>query len=63
MTYLHHWRMRIAERALREDDTPIATLAPSLGYTSESAVSNAFKRTIEIAPRRYRDASPAPARS
>jgi AraC-like DNA-binding protein len=57
LTYLHRWRMRLAERALREDDTPIATLAPSLGYTSESAFSNAFKRTVGVAPRRYRDAA------
>ncbi|HEX4250459.1 MAG TPA: AraC family transcriptional regulator [Pseudonocardia sp.] len=57
LTYLQNWRMRIAERDLREKDTPLATLALSVGYTSESAFSNAFKRTVGIAPKRYRDAA------
>lgn len=59
LTYLYQWRMRLAERARREDDTPIASLAPSLGYTSESAFSNAFKRTVGVAPKRYRDGARA----
>jgi AraC-like DNA-binding protein len=54
LTYLTAWRMRLAERALRERDTPISELARSLGYTSESAFSNAFKRAIGKAPKRYR---------
>jgi AraC-like DNA-binding protein len=54
LTYLTEWRMRLAERALREEDTPVADLARSLGYTSESAFSNAFKRVMGNAPRRYR---------
>jgi AraC-like DNA-binding protein len=49
--------MRVAQRALREDDTSLAALGASLGYTSESAFSNAFKRTIGVAPKRYRDAA------
>jgi AraC-like DNA-binding protein len=57
LTYLHHWRMRLAERALREDDAPIANLASTLGYSSESAFSTAFKRTTGTAPKRYRDTS------
>jgi AraC-like DNA-binding protein len=60
LTYLHHWRMSLAERALREEDVQVRTLAASLGYTSESAFSNAFKRTIGIAPRRYRDGARTP---
>jgi AraC-like DNA-binding protein len=55
LTYLLNWRMRLAERALRDEDTPLATLAHSLGYTSDSAFSNAFKRVNGIAPRRYRE--------
>jgi AraC-like DNA-binding protein len=55
--YLTAWRMRLAERALREDDTPVAELARSLGYTSESAFSNAFKRVTGSAPNRYRAAA------
>jgi len=57
LTYLLNWRMRLAERALREGRTPMATLAQSLGYTSDSAFSNAFKRTVGMAPKRYRDAA------
>src|SRR6185369_16344489 len=57
LTYLLHWRMRIAERALREQNIPVAALAMSLGYTSESAFSNTFKRMLGTAPKRYRDAA------
>lgn len=54
LTYLTEWRMHLAERALREEDVPVAILARSLGYTSESAFSNAFKRVTGSAPKRYR---------
>ena len=54
LTYLTKWRMRLAERALREKNTPVSVLARSLGYTSESAFSNAFKRVTGHAPKRYR---------
>jgi AraC-like DNA-binding protein len=53
LTYLLGWRMRLAERALREGNTRVSELAVSLGYTSESAFSNAFKRTTGTAPKRY----------
>ena len=56
LTYLTEWRMRLAERALREENVPVAVLARSLGYTSESAFSNAFKRVTGNAPKRYRTA-------
>jgi AraC-like DNA-binding protein len=35
---------------------PIASVALSLGYTSESAFSNAFKRAVGVSPKRYRSA-------
>lgn len=57
LTYLLNWRMSLAARALRQDATPVAALARSVGYTSESAFSNAFKRTVGVAPRRYREAA------
>ncbi|MFG2122534.1 AraC family transcriptional regulator [Streptomyces sp. NPDC048710] len=57
LTYLQNWRMSLAARALRQDSTPVAALARSVGYTSESAFSNAFKRTVGVAPRRYREAA------
>jgi AraC-like DNA-binding protein len=59
LTYLLNWRMRLAERALREQNISVAALAVSLGYTSESAFSNSFKRNLGMAPRRYREAARA----
>lgn len=52
--YLIEWRMRLAERALRESDLSVAAVGQSLGYTSESAFSHAFKRVVGRAPRSYR---------
>ncbi len=52
--YLIEWRMRLAERALRESDRSVAEVGHSLGYTSESAFSHAFKRVVGRAPRSYR---------
>lgn len=46
--------MRLAERTLREETTPLSALALTLDYTSESAFSNAFKRVMGMAPKRYR---------
>lgn len=54
LAYLTNWRMRLAEQALRNDSVPIADLAQSLGYASESAFSTAFKRIIGSSPKRYR---------
>lgn len=54
VSYLLGWRMRLAERALRAGDAPISSVALSLGYTSESAFSNAFKRIVGMSPKRYR---------
>lgn len=59
LAYLTGWRMRLAERALREDAAPVATIARSLGYGSESAFSNAFKRVGGLSPRAYRQAARA----
>ncbi|MDV9175421.1 AraC family transcriptional regulator [Streptomyces sp. W16] len=55
LTYLLNWRMNLAARALRQDAAPVGALARSVGYTSESAFSNAFKRAVGVAPRRYRE--------
>jgi AraC-like DNA-binding protein len=57
LTYLLNWRMRLAERALRAENVQVSVLALSLGYTSESAFSNAFKRTFGVGPKRYREAA------
>jgi AraC-like DNA-binding protein len=44
LAYLAEWRMRLAQRILREEDISVLQLAESLGYASESAFSNAFER-------------------
>ncbi|MBN3846817.1 MULTISPECIES: AraC family transcriptional regulator [Burkholderiaceae] len=55
LAYLTHWRMHLAERALRAGAS-VAQAAEAIGYTSESAFSHAFKRTTGIAPGRCRRA-------
>ncbi|WP_394781146.1 helix-turn-helix domain-containing protein [Undibacterium sp.] len=40
---------------MREDRTSVGVLAHSLGYTSESAFSNAFKRVTGSSPNHYRN--------
>jgi AraC-like DNA-binding protein len=54
LAYLASWRMRLAQHRLKETSIPVATLAATLGYTSESAFSNAFKRSVGVSPARYR---------
>jgi AraC-like DNA-binding protein len=61
LTYLLRWRMRLAERALRDGSASVSALARSLGYSSDSAFSNAFKRATGVTPKRYRTTlSPEP---
>jgi AraC-like DNA-binding protein len=60
LTYLTEWRMRLAERALGEPATHVAVVAQTLGYASESAFSNAFKRVTGSSPTAYRNALRAP---
>ncbi|MFJ4961966.1 AraC family transcriptional regulator [Streptomyces sp. NPDC088729] len=57
LTYLHQWRIRLAEKTLIQKDTPVSELALSLGYASESTFSHAFKRATGIPPKRFRDAA------
>ncbi len=59
LTYLAEWRMRLAERSLRKENKSIAVIAQSLGYGSESAFSNAFKRMTGQSPKAYRAAATA----
>lgn len=54
LTYLSQWRMLLAQRALRGADARVGALAAELGYASESAFSNAFKRVVGESPLRYR---------
>jgi AraC-like DNA-binding protein len=58
LRYLTWWRMTVAARVLRESDAPLVTVAERVGYTSEFALANAFKREYGIAPGRYRKQEP-----
>ena len=64
LAYLTEWRMRKAEQALREEvDRPVALIAHSVGYTSESAFSNAFRRATGMSPIAYRNGKASGLRS
>ena len=54
LTYLSRWRMLLAQRALRDGDVRVGSLAADLGYASDSAFSTAFKREVGESPLRYR---------
>lgn len=62
LTYLTRWRMLLAQRALRDGDVRIASLAAELGYTSEAAFSTAFKREVGEAPLRFKNRAAASTR-
>ena len=53
MDYLTRWRMLLAGNRLSAAREPVSVIAPSLGYQSESAFSNAFKRVMGCSPRQY----------
>jgi AraC-like DNA-binding protein len=53
MEYLTRWRMLLAGDKLTGSDEPLAKIAFSLGYESESSFSNAFKRVMGCSPRQY----------
>jgi AraC-like DNA-binding protein len=54
MDYLLNWRMQRACEMLRLTDQSITAIANDVGYESESAFSNAFKKTIGCRPGSYR---------
>jgi AraC-like DNA-binding protein len=54
LAYLINWRMLLAQRELRSADSRMQALARDLGYSSESAFSNAFKRNVGESPQNYR---------
>ncbi|MGW4945400.1 AraC family transcriptional regulator [Actinoplanes sp. NPDC004185] len=54
MTYLIEWRLNRGARLLRETKAPLATIARQVGYSSEYAFANAFRRRFGVAPGRFR---------
>jgi AraC-like DNA-binding protein len=54
LAYLTWWRMTVAARLLRDSDRPLSSIAREVGYASEFAFANAFKREFGRAPGQYR---------
>ncbi|SHN35102.1 AraC family transcriptional regulator [Cryptosporangium aurantiacum] len=52
--YLTWWRMTLAADLLRRSDAPLAVVSRQIGYTSEYAFANAFRREYGTSPGRYR---------
>ncbi|OBB96486.1 AraC family transcriptional regulator [Mycobacterium sp. 852002-40037_SCH5390672] len=61
MAYVTWWRLTTAARLLTSGDAPLASIAKQVGYTSEYAFANAFKREYGTAPGRYRSSRSMPA--
>ncbi|MBX5893050.1 AraC family transcriptional regulator [Pseudomonas aeruginosa] len=55
LEYVLRWRIQLATRSLRSNNLTISSIAQALGYESDSAFSNAFKRVMKCSPRAYRD--------
>ena len=53
MAYLARWRMLRAAHRLQCTADPLIRIAIEVGYASESAFAQAFKREIGCSPRRY----------
>ncbi|WP_076070952.1 AraC family transcriptional regulator [Sphingomonas montana] len=53
MDYLTRWRMMVAADRLASGRVSIATVAPTVGYESESAFGAAFKRSFGHSPREF----------
>jgi AraC-like DNA-binding protein len=54
LSYLTWWRMTTASQLLRDSDATLNAIAARIGYTSEFAFANAFKREHGTAPGIYR---------
>ncbi len=53
MSYMTLWRMLWAAKRLDRDGATVAEAAAEVGYSSESAFTAAFKRTLGETPRRF----------
>lgn len=56
--YLTQWRIELAAERLRQGRDTVASIALSVGYGSDSALSTAFKRVMGTSPRAYRQHRP-----
>ncbi|MCY9784611.1 AraC family transcriptional regulator [Nocardiopsis sp. EMB25] len=54
LAYVTWWRLTRARALLQETDAPISAIAARVGYGSQFAFANAFKREFGTSPGRYR---------
>ncbi|MES2088884.1 MAG: helix-turn-helix transcriptional regulator, partial [Pseudomonadota bacterium] len=54
LTYLTRHRMRLAARQLGSSVMPVSRIADQVGYASEAAFSQAFKRAYGVSPSVWR---------
>ncbi len=54
LEYLIHWRMMIARNALKNGSDTLSDIAASVGYSSETSFSAAFKGIFGQSPGRFR---------
>jgi AraC-like DNA-binding protein len=54
LTYLQHYRFRLASQYLRTSNLSIQQISNKVGYSSETAFSQAFKRVFDLSPKQYR---------
>ncbi len=52
--YLAQWRIQLAATLLRGGNSGLAEIAQRVGYSSEAALSKAFKRWVGVSPALYR---------
>ncbi|MDZ7885080.1 MAG: AraC family transcriptional regulator [Mycobacterium sp.] len=57
LAYLTRWRMEVAARRLCQTSDPLSRIAEAVGYTSEFALSRAFKRHHGVTPRDFRNSA------
>ncbi len=57
LAYVTWWRLTVAAHLLLDEDAPISSIAARVGYSSQFAFANAFKREFGNSPGRYREAS------
>ena len=54
LAYLQQHRLRLAQQHLRRGQLSIQQIAHKVGYSSETAFSQTFKRSFELTPSQYR---------
>jgi AraC-like DNA-binding protein len=54
LSYLRVWRLTLARAALTSGNTTVAAVSSKVGYTSQSAFGEAFKREFGSSPRASR---------